>query len=40
MTFTHTAMDAVLLAIVVSVTALALVVDVAALIGWVRRRWR
>jgi hypothetical protein len=33
-------LDAVLFAIVVSVTALALAVDVAALLGWIRRRWR
>ena len=33
-------LDAMLFAIVVSVIVLALVVDVAALLGWVRRRWR
>jgi len=33
-------LHAVLLVIVVSVIVLALVVDVAALLGWVRRRWR
>jgi hypothetical protein len=34
------ALHAALLVIVISVTALALVVDVAALAAWVRRRWR
>jgi hypothetical protein len=33
-------LHAVLLVIVVSVIVLALVVDAAALLGWVRRRWR
>jgi hypothetical protein len=32
--------DAALLVIVVSVVVLALVVDVAALCAWIRRRWR
>jgi hypothetical protein len=33
-------LHAVLLAIVVSIAVLALVVDAAVVIGWVRRRWR
>jgi hypothetical protein len=33
-------LHAVLFAIVVSIVTLALVVDAAALIAWVRRRWR
>jgi hypothetical protein len=33
-------LDAALLAIVVSVTVLALIVDAAVVIGWIRRRWR
>jgi hypothetical protein len=35
-----TTLHAVLFAIVVSVVLLALIVDSAALLGWVRRRWR
>jgi len=35
-----TPLDAALLVIVVSVVLLALIVDSAALLGWVRRRWR
>jgi hypothetical protein len=40
MTMSVETLHAVLFAIVVSVTVLALVVDAAALAGWVRRRWR
>jgi hypothetical protein len=32
--------DALLLVLVIGAVTLALVVDVAAAIGWVRRRWR
>ena len=40
MTTSVETLDAVLFVVVVFATVLALVVDVAALLGWVRRRWR
>jgi hypothetical protein len=40
MTMPVETLHAVLLAIVVPTTALALVVDAAVVIGWIRRRWR
>jgi hypothetical protein len=40
MTTSVETLDAVLFVVVVFTTALALAVDVAAVLGWVRRRWR